>query len=216
MTNQENKTTIDPITGIESAPSSPSVIRSIKGLNADWTCRGFKFEVGKTYSVEGPIVACRNGFHACPIDQHPLSVFEFYAPAGSRFVEVTQSGKAHAQETKFASATITIGIELSISDLVARAVKWVWERATLVEGSQATGYLGAASATGEHSVAVSIGLNARALATETNALCLINRDPDTGAIRHIRASKAGENGIEAGVWYVLNEFGEFKKAEDMS
>ncbi len=30
---------------------------------------------------------------------------------------------------------------------------------------------------------------------------------------HIRASKVGENGIEAGKWYTLNESGEFVETE---
>ena len=66
-------------TATEIAPSNPPhpVIASIKGFDADWTCRGFKFEIGKTYEVGGKIKACSNGFHACPTDEHPLSVFEF-------------------------------------------------------------------------------------------------------------------------------------------
>jgi hypothetical protein len=53
------------------------VVTSIKGFNADLSCRGFKFEIGKTYEVSGKIEACSNGFHACPTEEHPLSVFEF-------------------------------------------------------------------------------------------------------------------------------------------
>ena len=229
-------------------------ITSIKGFNSAWTCRGMKFEIGKTYEVGGAIKACANGFHACPIDEHPLSVFEFYAPAGARFAEVMQSGATDKDGTKLASAKITIGVEISISDLVARAVKWVWDRATLVDGStatgesgaasatgysgaasatgcsgaasatgysgaasatgysgaaSATGNRGAASATGEHSVAMSIGFDARAMATETNAICLVYRDPRDGSIKHIRASKVGENGVKPGVWYLLNSDGDF-------
>ena len=203
------------------------IITSIKGFNFDWTCRGMKFEIGQTYDVGGAIKACANGFHACPTEEHPLSVFEFYAPAGARFAEVMQSGATDKAGTKLASAKITIGVEISISDLVARAVKWVWDRATLVDGStatgdsgvasatgdsgaaSATGWKGAASATGKHSVAMSIGESSRAMATETNAICLVYRDLRDGSIKHIRASKAGENGVKAGVWYSLNADGEF-------
>ncbi|MGO9432656.1 DUF7666 domain-containing protein [Rhodoblastus sp.] len=221
------------------------VVTSIKGFSADWTCRGFQFEFGKTYEVSGPIKACENGFHACPTDEHPLSVFEYYASAGSRFAEVTQAGASDKQGNKLASAEITIGVEVSISDLVARAFKWVWDRATLVEGSSATGdrgaacatgvrgaasasgysgaasatgYSGAASATGDsgaasatgkHSVAMAVGVYARAMAGETSCICLAHRDPETDVIIAIRASKVGENGVKAGVWYSLNAAGEF-------
>ena len=84
-------------------------VTSIKGFNSDLTCRGFQFDTGKTYTVSGKIEACGNGFHACPIEHHPLSVFEYYAPAGSRFFEVVQDGKRDAENNKLASASIKIG-----------------------------------------------------------------------------------------------------------
>ena len=93
-----------------------------------------RFEFGETYETSGEIKVCVNGFHACPEDEHPLSVFEFYPPAGARFAEVMQIGKMSKDASKLASAKITIGIEIGIGDLIARAIKWVWDRATLAEG----------------------------------------------------------------------------------
>jgi hypothetical protein len=52
------------------------------------------------------------------------------------------------------------------------------------------------------------GFYGRAMAGDTAAIVLVNR-ADDGAIRHIRASKVGENGIEAGKWYSLSDTGEF-------
>ena len=160
----------------EIAPSNPPhpVITSIKGFNADWTCRGFKFEIGKTYEVSGKINACENGFHACPTDENPLSVFEFYPPAGARFAEVTQSGATDRDNTKLASASITIGVELSLGDLAARAVKWVFDRANWKDGPLATGtnegvtasgYRGAATASGYSGAATASGDSGAATAS---------------------------------------------------
>jgi len=141
------------------------LVTSIKGFDQDLRCRGFQFEVGKTYSVTGKIEACENGFHACPIDEHPFSVLEYYPPT-SRFFEVTQSGKRDKQGTKLASASITIGVELSISDLAARAVKWVFDRADWKnavnvagenEGATASGDGGAATASGASGAATASG-----------------------------------------------------------
>ena len=73
--------------------------------------------------------------------------------------------------------------------------------------ASATGYQGAASATGPHGVALST-YNGKAMAGETSAIVLVYRNSD-GEIVHIRASKVGENGIKAGTWYSLDEFGEF-------
>jgi hypothetical protein len=36
-----------------------------KVFNPDWTCRGFQYEVGKTFEHEGPIEMCGSGFHFC-------------------------------------------------------------------------------------------------------------------------------------------------------
>jgi len=209
----------------------PAVIKTVKGFNRDLTCRGFQFEQGKTYSVEGPIVACENGFHAC---EYPLDVLNYYPPASSRFHEVEQGGEIgrHGGDTKIASSTITIGVELSIGDIVARAVKWVFERAkpegegssatgvrgaasaTGVRGAaSATGYRGAASATGVRGVALAAGFASRAMASETGAICVVCRDTN-GNIVAIRASKVGENGIVAGKFYSLNEAGEFIEEGD--
>ena len=92
------------------APES-QIIKSIKGTDANLQCRGFQFEFGKEYSTKGRIVACGNGFHACPVEHHPFSVFDYYAPAGSRFFEVSQSGSGNPSGNKLASATIRIDFE---------------------------------------------------------------------------------------------------------
>jgi hypothetical protein len=86
--------------------------------------------------------------------------------------------------------------------------------------SSATGYRSASSATGDRSassvkgknaVAMNIGIFGRAMADEFGAIVLCNHDDDYN-IRHIRASKVGENGVKAGVWYVLDDAGEFQEA----
>ena len=142
-----------------------SKITSIKGFDSNLRCRGFQFEVGKTYSVSGKIAACENGFHACPIDEHPFSVFEFYPPAGSRFAEVTQSGKQDREGTKLASAEITIGVELTLSDLVERAVKWVFDRADWQNASVALGPNQGATASGPQGAATASGIQGAATAS---------------------------------------------------
>ena len=124
-------------------------IKAYKAFDKDLSCRGFKYEVGKEYEETGDIKACEKGFHACP---YPLDVFGYYAPAGSRFCEVEQSGKIDDSESdKVCSSKIRIGAELDIRGLMKAAVSFVKERCTnecnADPGKPATaGYRGAATA----------------------------------------------------------------------
>ena len=124
-------------------------IKAYKAFDKDLSCRGFKYEVGKEYEETGDIKACEKGFHACP---YPLDVFGYYAPGGSRFCEVEQSGKIDDSESdKVCSSKIRIGAELDIRGLVKAAVSYVKERCTnecnADPGKPATaGYRGAATA----------------------------------------------------------------------
>ncbi|MBL4565653.1 hypothetical protein JK140_19215, partial [Citrobacter koseri] len=71
----------------------------------------------------------------------------------------------------------------------------------------------AAEVSGSHSVAVSLGIEGKARASENGAIVLCYRDED-GELIHIRASKVGENGIKAGKWYQLSADNEFVEVED--
>ncbi len=203
---------------------STQPVTSIKGFNSDLTCRGFQFEVGKTYTVSGAVRACQNGFHACPIEHHPLSVFGHYSPAGNRFFEVVQDGKRDAEGDKLASALITVGVEISLGQLAERAVKWVFDRANWKdgpvvsgenEGCTASGYGGAATASGDSGAATASGYGGaatasgyggRARGSDGCALFLVHRDCNR-KITKAWAGIVGENGIQSDTWYSLDADG---------
>ncbi|MEH0703145.1 hypothetical protein HPO94_12030 [Citrobacter portucalensis] len=75
-----------------------------------------------------------------------------------------------------------------------------------------TGDWSAAEVSGSQSVAAAFGIEGKARASEGGAIVLCYRDED-GELIHIRASKVGENGIKADVWYQLNEDAEFVEAD---
>ena len=50
-------------------------ITGYKVFNHDWTCRGFKYEIGKTYTHEGEISLCNKGFRFC---KNLMDCFKFY------------------------------------------------------------------------------------------------------------------------------------------
>ena len=199
------------------AASKAEAISAIKGFRADLTCLGFQFEVGKTFTHEGPVRACEGGFHC--ITGHPLAVFGFYAPAGSRFCRVEISGKTHSDdETKTAAEILAVGHEIGITDLVNEAVAWVQARSH-PEGESATGYQGAASATGTRGAASATGDQGAASATgyqgaamaagfagrvtgaEGNALFAVERESWDGPIVSVAAGIVGQAGIKPDVWY---------------
>ena len=147
---------------------------TFKGFDMNLQCRGFRYEIGGVYEHKGDVIACpteeqarvgAGGFHAC---EHPLDVFRYYPPATSRYALVRQSGaiSRHDADTKIASAHITIEAELSLPQMIERAVKWVFDRANWKdgpiatapnEGALASGYQGAATASGTQGAATASG-----------------------------------------------------------
>jgi len=139
-------------------------IKSYKGFDKDLKCRGFQYEIGKEYEHDGPVEACKSGFHAC---EAPLDVFAYYAPATSRYCEVEQSGELSrdGDNSKIASSRIKIGAEIGIPGLVKAQIEWVKNQTHEIKGSHATGYQGAASATGDYCAASATGNQGAASAT---------------------------------------------------
>ena len=100
------------------------VIKSYKGFDSSLSCRGFQYEVGKEYEMDGHIGCCERGFHAC---ESPLEVFDHYDMLKSRFAEVEQSGTIDREKnsTKVCSSRIKIKAELKLADIINIGVEWL-------------------------------------------------------------------------------------------
>ena len=100
------------------------VITSYKAFDKNMQCRGFQYEVGKEYEMDGEIKCCNRGFHAC---KSPLEVWDYYDILNSRYAEVEQSGKIDAEEntTKVCSSRIKIKAELKLADIINIGVEWL-------------------------------------------------------------------------------------------
>lgn len=197
-------------------------IIAYKGFKQDWTCRGYQYEVGKTYEHKGNVKACESGFHAC---EYPLDVLSYYSPAVSKFAVVKMSGETSkdSDDTKIASAKITIETEINLPEMIKKAVEWIkgkvdWDAAKVSN----TGYRSVATNTGDRSVAevsgkqsiaVALGWQSKAKASINGAIVCVYRNHD-GELIHIKASKVGENNIKADTWYTLDEIGEFVEVKD--
>ena len=99
-------------------------IISYKGFDKNMKCRGFQYEVGKEYEMDGEIKCCKQGFHAC---KSPMEVWDYYDMLSSRYAEVEQSGKIDKEEysTKVCSSCIKIKAELKLADIINIGVEWL-------------------------------------------------------------------------------------------
>ena len=103
---------------------SKKVIKSYKAFDKNMQCRGFQYEVGKEYEMDGEIKCCERGFHAC---KSPMEVWDHYDMLSSRFAEVEQSGKIDEEgnSTKVCSSHIKIKAELKLADIIKIGVEWL-------------------------------------------------------------------------------------------
>ena len=103
---------------------SKKVITSYKAFDKNMQCRGFQYEVGKEYEMDGEIKCCNRGFHAC---KSPIEVWNYYDMLDSRYAEVEQSGKIEKEEnsTKVCSSHIKIKAELKLDDIINIGVEWL-------------------------------------------------------------------------------------------
>ena len=116
---------------------SEKTIKSYKGFDKNLQCRGFQYEVGKEYEMNGSIEVCSRGFHAC---ESPLEVLDYYSIFGNdlernRFCEVEQSGNIDKEKgsTKVCSSKIKIKAEFKLSDLINLGVEWIKEQVKFKE-----------------------------------------------------------------------------------
>ncbi len=63
-------------------------IKGWKCFDADLSCKGFKFEVGKTYEHKGKVELCKSGFH---FHEKGHELFNYYS-SNSRVCEVVAHG----------------------------------------------------------------------------------------------------------------------------
>ena len=183
-------------------------ITAYKGFDKDFKCRGFQYEVGKDYKMDGDIKCCQRGFHAC---ESPFEVFDYYDMLSSRFAVVELSGTIDKEKksTKICSSNIKIKAELNIADIVKLGIEWIKD---ITLSPKAGGDIGLNDNSGDSAQIGSSGDSAKIGSSGYSAKIGSNGDyaqiNSTG--EHSVIMAAGYNSIvkaSLGSWITLAEWG---------
>ena len=90
------------------------MVKGFKGFNEDLTCRGFRYEIGKTYKHNGEVELCRSGFHFC---RKLKDVHHFYNLKTSRICEIEADGKIDDDGVKSVCSRMRIVREVSREEI---------------------------------------------------------------------------------------------------
>ena len=204
-------------------------MKMYKGFDKDLKCRGFQYEIGKTYE-EPTADLCSSGFHSC---EYPLDVLTYYAPGDmSRYCEVDLddvSDKKSNEDSKRCGKKISVKAEIGIAGLVKAAVDFVMEsikdenkeaNTGDYSASTNTGYYSASTNTGYYSASTNTGdysasTNTGDYSASTNTG---NRSASTNTGNYSKADVSGKESVAAalgieskakgalGCWLVLAEW----------
>lgn len=95
------------------------IVKGYKVFNSDWTCRGFQYKVGKTYTHKGRIGLCEGGFHFCT---NVADCFNYYSfDPKNKIAEVIAHGRTISNGYKLVTDMIEIVREVSWEEMLALA-----------------------------------------------------------------------------------------------
>ena len=95
-------------------------MKAYKGFETDMKCRGFQYEVGKTYEHDGEVGICASGFHACEL---PLDCFSYYPPGRSLFAIVECSADQRMDgDSKLCSKSLSVSKVVDLGTLIRESV----------------------------------------------------------------------------------------------
>ena len=201
---------------------SEKVIKSYKAFDKNMQCRGFQYEVGKDYEMDGEIKCCDRGFHAC---KSPMEVWDYYDMLSSRFAEVEQSGKIDEEgsSTKVCSSHIKIKAELKLADIIKVGVEWLKDITSPTKVKTDIAKIGSSGdyakiySAGEDSVIMCAGKESKAKAKAGSWITLAEWKWSDEKNRNVpicvKTEYVDGNNIKADTWYKLKN-GEFVEVFD--
>ena len=195
-------------------------MKGYKGFDKDLKCLDFQYEVGKDYTTESKIEACKNGFHFC---ENPMDVLGYYPPSDSRYCIVESSGQEDrdGDDSKVATSKIHISAEIGLKGLIEAGVKFILDKVNWKDNKESntgnwsaatnTGDRSAAIVSGKGSVAMAIGYKSKAKGSLGCWIVLAEQN-DNYEIINVQSIKVDGEKIKADTFYTLVN-GEFIETE---
>ena len=207
-------------------------MKGFKAFNQDFTCTPkdgikFQYKVGTTYTHDGTIELCKQGFHFV---ENPLDAIGYYPPSAGRYTNVEADGVSTETESdsKRVATTLHIGAELSLIAICGLGVKFILDKVDFTKAPATnTGDRSAATNTGYRSAATNTGY--RSAATNTGSRSAATNTGDRSAATNTGDRSAATNtgsegcaislGIEGkargavGCWLTLAEWNLDKQGE---
>lgn len=109
-------------------------MKGYKVFNGDWTCRDFKYEVGKTYEMEESPQCCGRGFHFCT---NLADCFNYYSfNTNNKVAEVEALGEIDKDndDTKHCTNKIKIVRELAWEEVLTLCNSGDWNSTSFSNG----------------------------------------------------------------------------------
>ena len=162
-----------------------------KGFDKNLQCRGFQYEVGKTFEHEGDVSCCESGFHFC---ENPFDVFGYYPPSDSRYCSVEGSGKSDKDngDSKVSVSKLHISAEIGLKGMIDAGIKFIFDKVNWKDNKNTnTGDQSAATNTGNRSAATNTGN--RSAATNTGDYSAATNTGDYSAATNTGYQSAATN-----------------------
>ena len=217
-------------------------IIAYKGFDKDLKCRGFQYEVGKTFEHDGPVEMCGSGFHAC---KNPNDVIAFYPiENGNRFAVVEMDGEIKDDDSKTVASKLNIKAELSLCDFIKVSVDWHisgWFKDLISKKEASTGNYAHNASTGDdahnastgnyarnastgdgsrdqtmgdNGVSASLGRFSKVKGANGTPIALVHYDDDGKPLKFV-TGVIGKRGLKADTWYTLTD-GKITEVETQS
>ena len=114
-------------------------MKGYKVFNGDWTCRDFKYEVGKTYEMEEHPICCNNGFHFCT---NLSDCFNYYGfNTNNKVAEIEALGEIDKSDddTKHCTNKIKIVREIAWEEVLTLCNSGDWNSGNRNSGNRNSG-----------------------------------------------------------------------------